>query len=358
MSAPPSADLRHPLIRLLRAGTVLLALVAVVWSVPAAAKPSTEDKKAAKAALKEARGLERKRDFEAACEKYAESFALDPVLDVEVNLADCYQRIGKRGSAWKHFAEVEERAKKEGNHRWARVAKWRMNMLKGKVCHLVIAVAEPPEGLVVKLNGEEVAESSWGEATPIDRGSHEVEASAPGKKAWSKTVEVEGKGTEVTVEVPALEDEPVEEEQVEQVDTPKPVTNEPREEGPAREADPVQMTAGTTLTVFGVGGVGIGVALLAVSMSKASAAEEPCEEGDATCAQKSTELQEQADAGQIASIVSFAVGGSALVAGIVLMLTAQPGEGPDKPADDVASSLRILPTIGPNGAAMRLVGRW
>ena len=45
-------------------------------------------------------------------------------------------------------------------------------------------------------------------ALPVDPGSYQIEASADGFKTWSKTIDVEGEGTTITVAIPTLEKAP------------------------------------------------------------------------------------------------------------------------------------------------------
>src|SRR5258705_4962999 len=42
---------------------------------------------------------------------------------------------------------------------------------------------------------------------PVDLGKHVIEATAPGKKKWSTTIDVAANGARVSVDVPALQDE-------------------------------------------------------------------------------------------------------------------------------------------------------
>ena len=59
------------------------------------------------------------------------------------------------------------------------------------------------------LDGTPVRAASWGLVTPIDRGSHELVATAPGKTRWTSVVLVPNDGVSVRTEVPALVDAPV-----------------------------------------------------------------------------------------------------------------------------------------------------
>src|SRR4029079_386885 len=73
------------------------------------------------------------------------------------------------------------------------------------LCKLAISAAEPGGDLEVSLDGKP-ATALVGSAAPVDPGTHEVAASAPHKKGWRRSVEVQRPGVTVTVEIPALED--------------------------------------------------------------------------------------------------------------------------------------------------------
>jgi hypothetical protein len=217
-----------------------------------------------------------------------------------------------------------------------------------------IDVLHSVEDLLVERDGKKVSEATWGTATPVDPGSHEVTASAPGKKPWSTTVEVEGKGSEVTVEIPELEDAPIEED-----DGGDGGDGDDGETGSEEaEADGTgQMIAGVAIGVVGLGGVALGAAFTAIGQSKYSESQDFCDPADdSLCSQEGVDLRDEAQTAQAISITGFVVGGAALITGIVLLATLPSGDEPDD--DNVASSLRLVPAVGPNGAAMQLTGRW
>jgi hypothetical protein len=88
----------------------------------------------------------------------------------------------------------------------ARVAKDRADALEPFLTKLVIAPgnASTITGLVIQRDGTEVPREAWGSPVPVDPGTHQVIASAPAKQAWQSSVDVEGQGKVVTIEVPLL----------------------------------------------------------------------------------------------------------------------------------------------------------
>ncbi len=71
---------------------------------------------------------------------------------------------------------------------------------------LTIAVASEArvEGLAVSLDGRRIDEAEYGQAIPLDGGSYEIEAKAPGHRPWSKSIRIEPEGGEAAVRVPVL----------------------------------------------------------------------------------------------------------------------------------------------------------
>lgn len=141
----------------------------------------------------------------AACPKYAASMKLDPQLGALLHLADCYAKNGQIASAWGSFREAEEMARMRGDER-AQLAREQAALLEPRLSRLTINVASDAtlSGLEVRLDGSPVTQGAWGVATPIDPGSHGIEARAPGYEAWSSSIDVTGEAQQVRVEVPLL----------------------------------------------------------------------------------------------------------------------------------------------------------
>ncbi|MBW2523026.1 MAG: hypothetical protein JRI23_02565 [Deltaproteobacteria bacterium] len=352
----PSRLRNFPALRLLAAALLASVVGLVSWSGPASAQTDEDDRLAAQALFDEAQKLKKRGDFEAACEKFAASQKLDPALGTQLNLADCYERIGKTASAWINYVEVASRARQEKQGKRARIAKLRADKLKDKLCHLRIDVLESVEDLEVERDGKVVPEATWGTPTPVDPGSHEVTASAPGKKPWSTTVEVEGEGSEVTVEIPALEDAPIEDDGGEGGGA---ADGGGDDVGPdeAQSDGSGQLIAGIAIGVVGLGGVGLGAAFAGIAHSKYGESQDFCDPADdSLCSQEGVDLREEAQTAQAVYIAGFAVGGAALITGIILLATLPSDDAPED--DSVTGSFRLVPAVGPNGAAMQLTGRW
>ena len=149
----------------------------------------------------EARTAMDKGDYEAACPKLEESMRLDPAVGTQLNMADCYERVGKVGSAWAGFLDAASMAKSSRQPEREKLARARAKALEPRLPRLLIdadASAEP--GLEILRDGIGVGSASWGSALVVDPGAHDVVASAPGKMSWRTVVDAkEGQTARVTV---------------------------------------------------------------------------------------------------------------------------------------------------------------
>lgn len=196
---------------------LVAAVLASAVAAPrlAAAQASAQDQAVAQSLYDEGKKLVAAGKFGDACPKLEESQRLDPTPVTEFYLADCYERAGRTASAWTTFLDLAATEHKNGGPKAAereRVARDRAKALEPKLSQLVVDVpaAVRVAGLVVKRDGAVVREGQWGAQVAVDPGKHTIEASAPGKKPWSATQDVQGAGTTTTVHVEALADAPVE----------------------------------------------------------------------------------------------------------------------------------------------------
>jgi hypothetical protein len=196
----------------------LLAASVIVTSLAAprlaAAQASPQDQAVAQSLYDDAKKLMAASKWSDACPKLEESQRLDPTPVTEFYLADCYERAGRTASAWTTFLDLAAKEHNTGGPKSAereRVAREHARALEPKLSHLVIDVPVTTRvpGLVVKRDGEVVRDGQWGTQVAVDPGKHTIEASAPGKTAWSTTQDVQGQGSSTTVRVEGLVDVPV-----------------------------------------------------------------------------------------------------------------------------------------------------
>jgi tetratricopeptide (TPR) repeat protein len=188
-----------------RAAIVVAAIL--VASAPLA-RAQAEDEAAARVLFGEGRALMKRGDYAQACPKLEAAKRLLPSAGVLLNLGDCYEHLGKTASAWTVFSEAVASAQR--GHRPADEveAKNRQTALEPKLTRIVVRVTAPPPGLSVSRDDMALAAGAWNVAIPVDPGTHEIRAEAPGRDAWKKSVDASAPGATVDVEVPSLQTTP------------------------------------------------------------------------------------------------------------------------------------------------------
>jgi hypothetical protein len=178
----------------------------LLFASAASAEVTKEDAIAATARFNEGKKLLDKKPAEA-CAKFEESYRLDPTLGTRLNLAVCYERIGKTASAWTAYVEVADGSRASGRADREQAGRKGAAALEP---HLSMVVINAPSagkapGIEIKLDRVVVGKDKWGVAMPVDPGVHVVSAAAPERKGWRDATTIEGGGKRETIEVPELE---------------------------------------------------------------------------------------------------------------------------------------------------------
>ncbi|WP_438044536.1 hypothetical protein [Sorangium sp. So ce128] len=276
-----------------------------------------EDKAGAVALFREAGALVDAGQASRACPKYEESLRLYDSVNTRYFLADCYERIGKMASAWAHFLEVAARVHASGDREKEAKARERAAAVQPKVSRLSVVVeAASTPGLEVKRDGTPVGPGQWGVPMPVDAGTHVIQASAPGKRAWTAQVEVKPGGVTSTLVVRALEDDPA--------------SSDAGGAGDGRRTIAL-VTAGA-----GVVAVGVGAGLGFAAKSRFDESRPFCN-GD-RCDRRGMDIRGSAVARANVATVVFGVGLAAIAGGGVLWLTAK--------GSTQGASLGLSPALG------------
>jgi tetratricopeptide (TPR) repeat protein len=313
---------------------------------------SADEAARADALFAEGRGLMVRGEYEKACPKFAEAERLRHGVGTLLNLADCYERLGKTASAARMFQEATRAAEAAHDAR-AEIARDRARALEVRLVRLTIDTSRVAgvTGLEVLRDRTPLQRESWNTAVVLDPGRYVVEVRAPGHESFTANVVLAADN--VVLEIPAF---------VEQQAEPTPVTPPPpppasrqveHHDLPPHDAGlSTQRKVALGLGVLGVAGVAVGSVYGFLSLSAHNEAEPHCKTGSGDdCDDQGYYANEKAiERGNI-STVAFAVGGTALGAAAVLWLTsAQPDSSRSE------ARLRLLPAVGPRGGALLLTG--
>jgi serine/threonine-protein kinase len=314
------------------------AATAVALTFAGAARADgTADEAAAVTLFGEAKKLAAAGDHAHACPKFVEVRKVLPTAGLLLNLGDCYEHLGQFASSWGAFKQAELVAGNAHDPDKQGEAVRRALAIEGKLSKLTIAVGagEKLPGLRVKRDGVEIGEGQWGAAVPVDAGAHVVEVSAPGYRAWSTTVAVGADAAVVSVAAPRLAPEP-------------PVV---LAEAPSWWTG--QRIAGVSVGGVGVAGVIVGAIVGGQALSKNDASKASCKGADGSaCSSAGAALRHDAFALAHGSTASLAVGGAAILGGVVLVLTGRPAPAP------ATARVKAMPWVGPGTAGLAVGSVW
>jgi serine/threonine-protein kinase len=316
---------------------------------------TSEDKAAAEALFQAGRDLMNAGKYDEACPKFEASQHLDAGLGTLLFLGDCYEKAGKLASAWATFREAESIASGRSDQARGQIAKTRYSALEPRLSKLWIKVADGNDAaIVVKRDGEPIPKESWGVALPTDAGDHLVEAAEPGKKPWSKTVNVAGEGANIPVEVPLLEPEPVTASAPPApIPAPKAAT-EPVAPPPAPNDGSTQRILSYVAGGIGVVGLGLGTYFSVHAGSQKDDSLSHCRKDQPNlCDQTGVDLRRQALSSADLATAFMIGGGVFLASGVVLFLTAPSSRSEAPPR---SASLRLGAAATPAGGHVVLGG--
>jgi hypothetical protein len=316
----------------------------------------------AEALFQEGRDLLHDDKLDAACPKLAESYRLDPATGTLIALASCHEKQGKLASAWSEYVDAASRAKTEGRADRAEGSRERAAALKPRLSTLRVEVPDVVASLAsveVRRDGVVMGRATWNAAIPIDGGHHEIEVSAPGKRAFKTSLEVKRESDQASVRVPPLEDAggsaaatstavaSQNPSHPQNPDSPSPETR--TDDGESKSLGTLSWvgigTAAAGVVAWGVGGY-----FLATALGEKSDAKSDCDGN--VCGTEGYEKQSDAVShGNTATI--FAVGGAVLVGvGATLYFVGSPS------GTDARTTARLGVSIGarPGGATASVRG--
>lgn len=173
---------------------MLVALASHAMAQPA-------DQPIALALFDQGKQLAASGDFAAACPKFEAADRLTHWLGVELNLADCYEHLGRTASAWILFLKAADHADRDHDPRGA-YARSRADTLAPTLPRLTLT-ATPDTARELRIDHVVVDTDALGIALPLDPGEHLVEVSAPDRVTFTRRITLTA-GATVTLEIPTL----------------------------------------------------------------------------------------------------------------------------------------------------------
>lgn len=209
---------------------------------------------------------------------FAESQNTDPAAATLANLATCYARLGKTGSAYSTYKLAARAAILENKPDLQKRTDEAAATLAPSLTQLRVVPLGNGGLPDIKINGQAVEDVR--KPVPLDPGENIIEATAPGHETWRRVLSTHGEGTLMVVEVPDL----------------GAMHQKPQ---PAYSMPPVQETKHTDLKPYaiaaasvGVLAVGVGTAFTFSALSKQNASNAYCD--GKYCTQPGVGLRNQA----------------------------------------------------------------
>ncbi len=343
------------------AGYVLAFAALAALAAPTAHAQSSQNAAGAEALYEQARALMKQGDFAHACPKFKQSYDLDAGGGTLLNLAECYERLGKFASAWSSFKEALVIAQRDGRPERVEYAKKHIALVEPQLSKITIDVpsdANEP-GLSVSLDGAPLGDAAWGVGMPVDPGAHQITARAPNKQSYEQTIQIDSGST--SIKIPKLTAAPQDSKLAHDTNPPavpidhdvekKPITDEP-------SSGNGQRTAGFVIGGVGLVALGVGSYFGLHAMSKWNERKDQCTPG---CTEGAKSAGDSAKSAALISDIGFGAGIVAVGVGTYLVLSAKPSSEPSAlhaRAIRQAGSWQLLPVIGPLGAGLALRGSY
>ena len=264
-------------------------------------------------------------------------------------LAECYENLGRIGSAWEQYTVAQTLSLKAGEPERAATLSAHAKTLEPKVAKITIVIDQNLRnvgGLTILHDGEVQEPALWNTPLPVDTGKHTIEAKAAGRESWSKEVMVLADGASIEVEVP--------------ITRLNLLQVEPYIPGGGGGAHAVVSSPRTWQRPLGFATLGLGVAGLATSgilsglaleKRDASNADGHCN-GSNVCDAVGLPLRDQAMGLANGATATIVAGGVLAAGGLVMVLTA-----PKKKEEDAKKTAETWGVqISPMGVGLR--GTW
>jgi len=311
-------------------------------STPPTSPTASPETSRADALFEEGKLLMEQKKFVEACDKLAESDALDPAIGTLGLLATCHEQQGRIATAWREYNQTAARAEAVGDDRGA-FARERSKALEAELPKLLVRLVVVEPNVVVLRNGVRILPEEFGVATPMDPGTYEIVARYPNKPEFRTTVTVSArKVAEVEIPNPTAPIAKTAESKL-----PLNVVNS----GPISGQKIGAIVAGG----IGVVGLGLGAAFGISAASKNSASiaiRQSCNSGPAC--EEGKQLRQEAFAA--ATVANVGVGIGLVGVGTAVVLALLPNHS--GPAGSKTKEAQLVPWVAPNGGGALFVGHF
>lgn len=133
---------------------------------------------------------------------FLESQNNDPAAATLANLATCYARLGKTGSAYSTYKLAARAAILENKPELQKQTDHAASALMPQLTQLRVVPLGNGGLPNIKINGQSIDDVR--KPIPLDPGENIIEATAPGHETWRRIFSAQGGGTLLVVEVPDL----------------------------------------------------------------------------------------------------------------------------------------------------------
>jgi len=334
---------------------IALALSIIISSTTAAIAQPAVNKVLAQQLFEQGRDLMKINKWTEACPKFEASLRYDAAaMGTLLNLATCYEKIGRLASAWLSFRDAADLALQVGDTVRREHALKQVAALLPRLPRLTIAGPSTPlsPGFTVTRDGIAFDLAALGSALSVDPGPHEVTASAPGFEPFKAMITVdEGKSETVVIRELVPLKTPAVEPQL-----PSTTTAPEEDSGTLVE----RSEPGRRRKLVGIGLAGGGAVLTSVGFFLGVRASSIFNDAKTLCGthlicgsdadyEQGKDLIDQARTRATVSTVLVITGVAAAAAGAVVWVTASKREG---------AETAVVPVVADRDLGLAIVGRF
>ncbi len=152
------------------------------------ADPSPGEIQAARDLFTKAEQDEDAGSWAAALEKLHRAASVKTTPGIRYHIGLCEEKLGQIAAALNDYSGAEALAREQHNREVLDIVAEPIRALKARVPTLLVDAPTGVDGLTIDLDGKAFPAGLWGIATPMEPGSHQIEARATGKTPFSASV--------------------------------------------------------------------------------------------------------------------------------------------------------------------------